>query len=1066
MNTGVLTGALDKLAILVDALDSDGNIVYWSPECERVTGYSADEMVGNLDAWTLLYPDPAYRESKMAEFATTGRWYRDWEWALTTKSGEVRRIAWSGFKELQTLAGSDLWCIGVDVTDRWQAMRANADRESLLARLVEQIPEAIFLKDGANRWQVANRTALESLGMAQADWHNKSDLDLAKEFPAMAERLEACASSDDAAWRAGVPLHFEESVVEPSGKASHFSIDKMPVFDAKGRRKELIVVARDTTQERQAAAKLTASEAQYRLLADHSHDLICLHEVDGHFRFVSPSVRVMFGYEALTLVGTDPFTLVHPNDVSRIREEHYQQFVKGMARSDVEFRMLHQSGDYLWVEVSAQAVLDDHGQVTAFVSIARDIQRRKQIEQALEETSAKLRFALSLNRIALFDLHIPTGAATVSPEYAELLGYDPQSFVTSHEQWLARVHADDKAHAMQSIQRLLATGAALSNEHRQRAANGDYLWIKTSASVFERDDNGQPLRLVGTHRDITASKKAMERIELAAQVFDQSREGITLTDLDGSIIYINAAFTKISGYTFSEVSMKNPRTLQSGIHDANFYRVMWDAVVKFGRWQGEIWNRRKNGEIFPEWLDISVINDPAGRPTHYLGMFSDLSERKATEEQIRVLTEIDPITSLPNRHMLQDRCLQAFLQAARSDERVALMLLDLDRFSLVNESLGHATGDLLLRELAKRLTELLRPGDTLGRLGGDEFALLLTGNIDAPTVINCAQRLFAVCQQPAVIEGEPIAFTFSIGIALAPDAGEDFAALMRHADSALMQAKQAGRNTWRLADVNLNNRVLERLRIEAGLRRAIEQHEFLLHYQPVMDLRNGQVVGAEALVRWLTPDRGLLPPGDFIAVAEDTGQIEQIGAWVLVEACRQTQRWNTARKGLPPLRVAVNVSPRQLHRGLLEAQVRHALAASGLPPTLLELELTESTLIQDAENVIATLGRIKNLGVRMAIDDFGTGYSSFAYLRRFQMDTLKVDQSFVRDLLTNSDDAAIVRAIIQMSRSLGLSTLAEGVESAEVSDALKLIACDFAQGYHFSRPLPADAFASFEAAQG
>jgi diguanylate cyclase (GGDEF)-like protein/PAS domain S-box-containing protein len=994
----------------------------------------------------------------------------------------VRRISWSSITELVPLPGFDLWCIGIDVTDRWQAMRAMTDREALLARLIEHIPEAVFLKDGDSRWQIANHTALRAMGLEQANWYNKSDQEMAAEFPSMSKFFMACSDSDETAWRLGKPHHCDEVIVAANGDAKYFSVDKVPTLDENGHRKEMIVVARDTTQERQTAARLTASEAQYRLLADHSHDMICLHEVDGRFRFLSPSVRLLLGYDMCTLVGTDPFVLIHPKDVERIRTENYQALLKGQAQSEVEFRMLRQSGDYLWVEVTAQAVLDDQGQMASFVTVTRDVQRRKQTELALADTSAKLRAALSLNRIALFDLHVPSGVASVSPEYAELLGYHPQTFVTSHKHWLERIHPDDQSKALQpvqqwltrwheadqpgpfqTIQHKLGNDQVYTGEYRQRTASGEYRWFKTSVSVFEQDENGQAVRLVGTHIDINTEKKASERIELAARVFEQSREGIVLTDLDGQIIYINAAFTNITGYALSEVVQRNPRLLASGVHDARYYRTIWESLKNTGRWQGEIWNRRKSGEIFPEWLEISALNDTAGEPTHYLGMFSDLSERKAIEEQIRVLTEVDPVTSLPNRHLLQDRCLQAFLQANRGGQRVALMLIDLDRFSWVNESLGHASGDLLLREVSRRLSELLRPGDTLGRLGGDEFALLLTGNIDEPAVIECAQRLFGVCQRSAVINGETISFSFSIGIALAPDAGEDFASLMRHADSALMQAKNAGRNTWRLADVNLNNQVLERLRVESGLRRAIEQHEFVLHYQPVINLRNGSLVGAEALVRWQTPDRGLLPPGDFISVAEDTGQIEQIGAWVLAEACCQIQRWNTDRVGLPPLRIAVNVAPRQLHRDLLEAQVQQALQVSGLPPELLELELTESALIKDAEHVIATLARIKKLGVRMAIDDFGTGYSSFAYLRRFQIDTLKVDQSFVRDLLTDPDDAAIVKAIIQMARSLGLSTLAEGVESAEVGSGLRLIECDFAQGYHFSRPLAAAAFSRFEA---
>ncbi|MBX9958975.1 MAG: EAL domain-containing protein [Burkholderiaceae bacterium] len=462
--------------------------------------------------------------------------------------------------------------------------------------------------------------------------------------------------------------------------------------------------------------------------------------------------------------------------------------------------------------------------------------------------------------------------------------------------------------------------------------------------------------------------------------------------------------------------------------------------------------RARNGEM--RWCSVSgkpVFED--GVFTGYRGTGSDITERKLTAQRIEFLAYHDPLTGLPNRVLLEDRLEQAIAQAERSHHGLALVFMDLDNFKKINDSLGHATGDALLKEVAARLKRCVRDTDTISRQGGDEFVLVLGGLHGAEGSLPVLTKIMETLQEPFVCEGNELSTSASMGVALYPQDGNCFDILRKKADMAMYRAKEAGRNTYRFFDEAMDEEAVEHLLMRSGLRRAIERGEFVLHYQPQVDIASGRVVGVEALLRWEHPEFGLVQPGRFIPVAEESGLIVPIGAWVIEEACRQAMVWR--RAGLPDLVMAVNLSAAQFRRSGIEDTVAQALQRSGLVPALLELELTESILLQDVEQVLATVQRLKQLGVQLAIDDFGTGYSSLSYLKRFDIDKLKIDQSFIRDLASDPDDAAIVRAIIQMAHSLGLRAIAEGVETAELLQQLRGFGCDEAQGYLYARPMPA-----------
>jgi diguanylate cyclase (GGDEF)-like protein/PAS domain S-box-containing protein len=461
------------------------------------------------------------------------------------------------------------------------------------------------------------------------------------------------------------------------------------------------------------------------------------------------------------------------------------------------------------------------------------------------------------------------------------------------------------------------------------------------------------------------------------------------------------------------------------------------------------------------FCEMSVVKLPADERNLIRASFIDISERKAAQAQIEFLAYHDVLTGLPNRLLARDRLELAMRYADRTQGKIGLMFLDLDNFKTINDSLGHPVGDVLLKAFAARLRDCLRDTDTLSRQGGDEFLIVLPDQHAREDLQAMAEKILQQMAVPFQVDGVVLPTTVSIGIAIYPDNGRDSATLLKMADTAMYHAKEAGRNAYRFYVEQMNVDAVEGLTIRNGLRQALERNEFVLHYQPQLDLASGEVIGGEALIRWNHPEMGLLFPGRFIAIAEESGLIVPIGDWVLREACRQAVAWR--QSGLPPLVMAVNLSAKQFKRDDLERSVSAALAESGLDPACLELELTESILIQDTENVLATVQRLKSLGVKLSIDDFGTGYSSLSYLKRFAVDKLKIDQSFVRDMVTDPNDAAIVGAIIQMARSLNLKTIAEGVEDEQTMACLRLQQCDEAQGYHFSRPIPAEEFARFHA---
>ena len=539
-------------------------------------------------------------------------------------------------------------------------------------------------------------------------------------------------------------------------------------------------------------------------------------------------------------------------------------------------------------------------------------------------------------------------------------------------------------------------------------------------------------------------------------VMENLTEGVMITDADNAIISVNSAFTLITGYPAGEVLGKNPRELKSGKQDLLFYKRMWATLLADGKWQGEIWNTRKNGELYPEWLHISTIRDESGDTVLHVGIFSDISQHEQARQHIEHLAHHDALTDLPNRALLNYRLSDAIHHAARNKHKTALLFMDLDRFKIINDTLGHQAGDELLKIIAQRLTACVRQVDTVGRQGGDEFLIVLTNIADAEDARIVADKILTEIRKPCLVTGKLLNVTPSIGIALYPDHGIDEATLIQHADDALYFAKDKGRNNAQFYKNSMHRETEARLTLNNALAQALERGEFRLVYQPQVRMSDNLIVGCEVLIRWHHPELGDVSPSQFIPVAEETGRINAIGEWVLRTACHQAAQWQ--REGLHMPVMAVNLSAIQFRQPNLIATVQGILDESRLAPELLELELTEGILMREVNATLEMLQKFKSMRLKLSIDDFGTGYSNLSYLNRFAVNKLKIDQSFVSGLPDSANDAAIVHAIIQMANSLELDLIAEGVETAAQQDFLIAHGCLFAQGYLYARPLETDDF--------
>lgn len=955
------------------------------------------------------------------------------------------------------------------------ALTLDAQKERLRITL-ESIGDAVITTDHKGLVEFMNPVAEKLTGLSQTEVLGQ---DLERVLPLLDETTLAPIESP-----VRRVLHQLQAVqfsnhtllVRHDGRQLAIEDSAAPIMDSKHNVTGIVVVFRDASLERQAQVKLEASEAHQREISERLSaliealpDAIFFKDGEGRWLTVNATGKRLFQLEGTDWQGKTELELM---DIQpQLRDVHKackasdeNAWAKGDRFDDIE-TVKDSAGKTCYFEVTKLPLFNADGSRRALVIIGRDVTERIQAEETLRKSEERWQFALEGSGDGVWDRDITTNEVFYSQRYQEMLGYDEGGIPGRYEEWVKRLHPDEKERVLEAGQRhLRGETEFFREEYRLQCKDGSWKWILARGKVVARDNDGKPLRIIGTQTDITERKKIETELDLAASVFENNSESIMITTApDNLVLRVNRAFTEITGYSSEEIVGMHPRMLTASEQSEEFYEALWNSVKNTGSWRGELWSRRKNGEVYPGWLVITDIRNSEGIPTHYVSVLADISERKIAEQRIHHLAYYDTLTGLPNRPMLDDHLKHALANAQRNGTRIALLFMDLDNFKTVNDSLGHIAGDLLLASSAERISSCMREGDTVARLGGDEFVVVLPNLANDEDAMRAAsivaEKVRLLMGAPFDLDGHEVVVTPSIGIAIYPSDADNAVDLIRNADTAMYHAKSHGRNNHQFYAAEMNVAVVHRLKMETALRHAIARNELKLFYQPQFTSQQ-RIIGVEALLRWNSHEFGMVSPAKFIPLAEETGLIIPISEWVLNTACIDMQTWLEMGICRDMQNIAVNISSRQFAQADFVNSVNDILTRHRLDSSHIELELTESILMQDKENAKQKLDSLKALGFSISIDDFGTGYSSLAYLKHFPIDVLKIDQSFIRDISVDPNDEAITRAIIVMAESLNLTVIAEGVEAREQLQFLQENGCETYQGYYFAKPMPADELVS------
>ena len=1013
----------------------DGRIIEANMPFCKLLGYSRGELLGQ--SWNaLLHPgelaagNELHRQVLAGELSSASR-----ETRLLRKEGTS---LWVNLNLSSTKHGGahapSVLLAAEDISERRSVQESLRRIASDLVRSKSLSPSGSWKWDLRSGKLVLSKT-LRSLLQIPPSQHAISIDDALERIhpqdrPAVRDRIEAA--------RAGKPGEIECRLRLPDGSQPTV-VASGEAFRRDGRGRPLVILGllQDVTS-------LRASEQRFRELFDNAGDGIFIIDRDGILQDVNQSGCRMLAYAPHELAGKPLLGLMAQSEAAHAARTCLRQDASQIEAA--EWTLCRKDGSLLYAEVSERILPDGRRMV-----FAHDIGERLRTRTVLEKSAESIRDLYENAPCGYYSVDMGDTIVRINNTQLEWMGYSRDELVGKRR--MAELQTpDSRARYLKGFARLVRSGVVRDLELEIVRKDGSIMPALMSASAVY-DEQGRFAISRASLLDSSEAAQARKKLRQAAIVFEHTKDAIVITDAGGKIVAVNRAFSDITGYRPDEVLGKNPSVLQSGRQDAEFYRHMWEELATRGNWQGQIWDRRKSGDLFPTWQTITAVKDEFGKVSDYISVFSDITSIKQTEEQLLKLAYHDPLTGLPNRLLFNDRFGQALEYGKRHKTCVALLLLDLDRFKLINDTLGHAAGDQLLQVIARRLRRTMRSEDTVARLGGDEFAIVMHGIDSEDDAAALAGKVLQAVAQPVALGDQILNMSASVGISMFPQDATDKESLAKYADIAMYGAKDKGKNGFEFYTRDMTARANEVLSIDRGLRGALLHHQLEVLYQPQVDLAGDRIVSMEALLRWRHPQEGLRMPDRFIPVAEETSLIEEIGEWVFDTVCNQLRAWS--EQGLPPIRVAINLSARELRRPGFARAVQHKLkGGGGFAGFGLDIEVTETTL-QTGDQVAQALRELKAMGFRIAIDDFGTGYSSLHSLKHLPADILKIDRSFVRGIPHDHDDKAIASAIIAMGHSLGMSVLAEGIETVEQLAFLRERDCDAAQGFLFSVPLTA-----------
>ncbi|QTN48480.1 EAL domain-containing protein [Ectopseudomonas mendocina] len=1088
-------GAVEERILVTQA---DGKLRYLNPQAEALFGLSSEaawdmyllDLLPDLDPLLLNSPQANDLGPELVRVESEGR-------------ARLFAVTRSDISEIGRQAGY-VWVLR-DVTDEQQAMRVLQETRRRYQDIFEGTGVALCVLDlsgvrslllqhklrdaaGLQRWLRADaehqELLIEQLRITEANQVALNLLGVKSTEQAWQQLIDnGPVQQDDLRYRLAVAViegpnlvELETQLVTAQGLQRHvWLVLRLPEMIQDYQAVTLSIS--DITSRKRIELSLIERERFWSEVVRSVPDLLYVHDMQNRqVLFSNHSLGLQLGYSKAELRAMrEDFwvQVLHPDDAEyywRIR--NLQKVVGDGLLLESVLRWRHRNGQWHWFSIREQALArDDHGRVSRLIGVAKDITEQIERNQSLRDSEQRYRLLAESISDVIFSTDSTLNLNYVSPSVEPVLGYSV-NWVIANSFYSLAANPQQLEGLNLLLERIRDALGERDRLNRLRDELPDQLFVFDCLRadghkipvelrlVLMWDESGRFEGILGVGRDISQQRRAEKDLRMAATVFEHSTAAILVTDPAGYIVQVNKAFSRVSGYSAGQVLDQLPGMLTADRQQATHMQYILGQLNQRGSWEGEVWLKRKGGENFPAWVGITAVHDEEGDLVSYVCFFSDISERKASEQRIHRLAYYDALTHLPNRTLFQDRLHSALQHAERHNEWVVLMFLDLDRFKPINDSLGHAAGDRMLKDVAVRLSACVDGDDTVARMGGDEFTLLLQPRATREGALNraihVAEQILSSLARPFVLEGREFFVTASIGIALAPQDGNELSQLMKNADTAMYHAKERGKNNFQFYQADMNASALERLELESDLRHAQEQGQFVLHYQPQFSGDGRRLTGVEALLRWNHPTRGLVPPDEFIPVLEELGLVVQVGEWVLEEACRQLKAWHEEKIRIP--KVSVNLSARQFGEGDLTARIATILERTGVAPACLEVELTESILMRDVSSAMQTLNELKRLGLCIAVDDFGTGYSSLNYLKQFPIDVLKIDRSFVDGLPDGEQDAQIARAIIAMAHSLNMMVIAEGVESHAQLEFLREHGCDEVQGYLLGRPMQARQF--------